>query len=779
MTTFRFLLPLAGALPLALSVSAQDGLSSHSQEPHSQPQLAQSLSQAARIAIHTADDDATGGAYGIWAAGNGYKVSFHNGMTFVPMLGKSTPETVRLSWQTSSIRVGNHELLTGDPGTPHQASSHRYEYHHGTVIEAYDVRVEGLEQTFVVADRPSHYGDLVVTGTISGNVRVDDRAASHTEILFRDESNRSVISYGAATAIDAQGRHIAMTTAIVAGKVQLKLNAEAAASAAYPLVIDPILGNNLMLLATDITDVDVFRDDQETNSNVWVAYSHFASATDADLVIRRYPDGLQAIGTTVYTDVTTGWSSVETQLAGTGGSGIGKVIGAFTREFTGGTRRVRWHLHNKNDLSLLTSHGSAPWTSGTCQTRPDVGGSASFGVGNTAMIVFQQDTGTTYNNGSDSKVMGTRVDVTAGSSGTASPLVELGNSAGDEERPAINELAEGGAEYSWLVAWQHHNNGQSAHWNVQAQRVHATFGFLGTTRFVGQSADDEMQPKVAGANGRYLVAFAEKPWGGFKPSQASGRRVAARRIRWQHADANGFFAHVEQVLLSSSSQVFEMGDCAFDTNSESHWIVTATDITPNGEQLIGTKVGFDGGTVEQVLAHDIGGFKARHGGVSFDDDNEEFVLAFGVDNNTSSNTLWTTRITYESVPAPQVYGGNCSGATTSFQGSQHVGGEFETFRLNSTFPNGVVLFSASLGMVSAPLDAFGMTGCNLAINPLSGQLLGNVAFVTDAAGNANYVLPIPSTIPPVEVFTQWAVLDPAANPAGVTTTSGLSVRFGR
>ena len=99
--------------------------------------------------------------------------------------------------------------------------------------------------------------------------------------------------------------------------------------------------------------------------------------------------------------------------------------------------------------------------------------------------------------------------------------------------------------------------------------------------------------------------------------------------------------------------------------------------------------------------------------------------------------------------------------------------------MNSTFPNGVVLFSASLSMISAPLDAFGMTGCNLAINPSDTQLLGSVAFVTDAAGNANYSLPIPSSIPPLELFTQWAVLDPAANPAGVTTTNGLSVRFAR
>ena len=395
------------------------------------------------------------------------------------------------------------------------------------------------------------------------------------------------------------------------------------------------------------------------------------------------------------------------------------------------------------------------------------------------MIVFQQDSGIVYSNGSDSKVMGTKIDVTVGASGSASALIELGNTAGDEERPAINELAEGGVEYSWLVAWQHHNNAQGAHWNVQAQRVHATFGSLGTTRFVGQSSDDEMQPKVAGANGRYLVAFSEKPWGGFKPSQATGRRIAARRINWQHDDTNGFFAHTEKTLQSSPNTVLQAGDCAFDTNSQSHWVVIATDITPNGEQLVCTKVGYDGGIVEQVLAHDIGGFAARNGGVSVDDDNEEFVLAFGVDNNTSSNTLWTTRITYEPVPAPQLYGGNCSGATTSFQGSQHVGGEFETFRLNSTFPNGVVLFSASLSMISAPLDAFGMTGCNLAINPSDTQLLGSVAFVTDAAGNANYSLPIPSSIPPLELFTQWAVLDPAANPAGVTTTNGLSVRFAR
>jgi hypothetical protein len=47
-----------------------------------------------RIPIHTAPDD-LGTPYGIWAAADSYKASFHGDMTFVPYSATSTRTTSR------------------------------------------------------------------------------------------------------------------------------------------------------------------------------------------------------------------------------------------------------------------------------------------------------------------------------------------------------------------------------------------------------------------------------------------------------------------------------------------------------------------------------------------------------------------------------------------------------------------------------------------------------------------------------------------------------------
>ena len=56
--------------------------------------------------IHTAADDPDGGAYGTWAAGQDYKVSFHGAPTFVPYLGADYPHNQPLTWHLESVTAG-------------------------------------------------------------------------------------------------------------------------------------------------------------------------------------------------------------------------------------------------------------------------------------------------------------------------------------------------------------------------------------------------------------------------------------------------------------------------------------------------------------------------------------------------------------------------------------------------------------------------------------------------------------------------------------------------
>ena len=119
----------------------------------------------AQVPIHSQTDD-DGARYGVWGAGADYKCSFHDGMAFVPYLGRDYPVTRSLRWRTVSAKIGATELCT--VAAP-RARWHdcRAEFDLGGLTEAYDLRLDGVEQTFVLATRPAAAGDLVIRGAVA------------------------------------------------------------------------------------------------------------------------------------------------------------------------------------------------------------------------------------------------------------------------------------------------------------------------------------------------------------------------------------------------------------------------------------------------------------------------------------------------------------------------------------------------------------------------------------------------------------------------------------
>lgn len=126
------------------------------------------------VPIHTHPADPTFGEYGVWAGGAGYKVRFGDDVTFFPRLGKSAPRNLPLTWRTRTVTVGGRVLVDADVVCNAGATGPtRFEYRRGPVVEAYDVRADGIEQTFVLAQRPAIAGDLVVEGTLSTELLAD------------------------------------------------------------------------------------------------------------------------------------------------------------------------------------------------------------------------------------------------------------------------------------------------------------------------------------------------------------------------------------------------------------------------------------------------------------------------------------------------------------------------------------------------------------------------------------------------------------------------------
>ncbi|MEM7201021.1 MAG: hypothetical protein AAF628_12180 [Planctomycetota bacterium] len=203
-----------------------------------------------RVPIHTQSEDPAFGDYGVWAAGRGYKVSFHDGMCFYPVLGADAPRHQPLRWTTRGVRLGELEILP-DRATyrPHH-DAWRFEYRFAGVTEAYDVRPDGVEQSFVVA-RPAALGgaapldgDLVVTGQWGSSlqpVRDAVPGSARSELHFVDQTGRELVRYGGAIALDAAGRRTDVSTAVWGDAIRLIVPAAWVRTATWPITIDPLL----------------------------------------------------------------------------------------------------------------------------------------------------------------------------------------------------------------------------------------------------------------------------------------------------------------------------------------------------------------------------------------------------------------------------------------------------------------------------------------------------------------------------------------------------------
>jgi hypothetical protein len=196
-------------------------------------QQAPSNLQVYPIPIHTAPADPVGGEYGIWAVGKDYKVSFHAGMAFVPYLGAEYPRTQQLGWHTTAVGRGETLLVDERSESTRWHDDFRFEYRFAGMTEAYDVRREGLEQTFVFPAMPRGSGDLWVRGEFLTDLA--GTPAGDGSVAFHDGDGRDLIRYGAATVLDAAGRSLRIATGLQGRTATLRVPADWLAEAAFPI----------------------------------------------------------------------------------------------------------------------------------------------------------------------------------------------------------------------------------------------------------------------------------------------------------------------------------------------------------------------------------------------------------------------------------------------------------------------------------------------------------------------------------------------------------------
>ena len=162
------------------------------------------------------------------------------GVAFTPVLGAKAEQPASVQFALRDVRRGAVPVWERTGEVPPSVAGDRVCYEHGAgLTEVYDVRREGIEQSFVFAARPAGAGDLVVRGAITSTLPLAE--ASPTGVRFALPSGDGV-SFGAVTGIDANGARAAGALRWADGDLELVLPASFVDTATYPLVLDPLIG---------------------------------------------------------------------------------------------------------------------------------------------------------------------------------------------------------------------------------------------------------------------------------------------------------------------------------------------------------------------------------------------------------------------------------------------------------------------------------------------------------------------------------------------------------
>lgn len=751
------------------------------------PQLDAAVALAlSRTPIHTQEADPIGGEYGIWAAGAKYKVGFAGDMMFVPYLGSAYPHNQPFSWHTTAVRLGTTELVGAQRQAERQQSSYQYRYQFGSVTEVYDVREDGLEQSFVLDRRPEGSGDLIVEGRVDTALRADNVGPAHRAIEFFDTEGRKILTYGEAYAIDAGGQKIAATTSFDGGMLRIQVDGAWLANASYPVVVDPLITPTLVDFGTLRESMDVCRDDT-ANQKMYV-FIRTASATDKDTYAYILADDYSTgIGSQVWNDITTSWSHDQIRVAAA--DAPQKYCAVFDRLFTANQSAIRCHVHDSGDLSLQTSVVFLSSNVGAYQDwRPDVGGTLLSSLGDKFLIVSQRDAGATLVNGATSEVWARTLDITAAAPVEGTPfLINAGTTQAnaDDERPAVNKQAapSSATNTTWVVVFQEYNNSLTGDdWDAVGRQVNSLGAQTSTIWFPAAATDltrprHQLGPVVAGASGRYLCAFA----GGslslinFKTGLINGDSTEVERFNWPNG---GAIQHFEPTTLWGvhTDRRWRVGDVAYDSNTDSHWAVNSLSdrafVTAATGSVYIDRLGYTGGRLEgATLYSPAAGFSGDLGGMVFDDDHDEMATVWAQNDLAAASTtagaaheVYANNFSYPVATATSVAGIGCSTATPSWgvYNSQQIGHEFGGVSVTGAPANALHFLLLSYGTQNVPVvNAAVWPGCRLLVQNAGPSFLGVMPL---AIGSSIFVpLPLPEFLGSDTLYFQDWILDPANN----------------
>ncbi|MCC7066572.1 MAG: hypothetical protein IT456_27510 [Planctomycetes bacterium] len=657
--------------------------------------------------------DASGTLVGI---AHGYKAVFGaTGIEYTPALGQRAAHDMPLRF----------ELLTAGRGTALQPvalarlaqDGQTVRYERETLVETYEVRADGVKQSFVFTELPAGQGDLLVRGAVA-TALVAGPVTSEGMAFTLDGVGG--VTFGAVLGYDAVGNQVQGAMRYEGGALEFSLPASFVDNAVLPVVIDPLVGTTVTL---GLTNDDVWPDVAwDASTATWLAvWRRDLSATNLDIRGQRLDATGAQIGGQINIETNTATLATTPRVANINERDAFVVIWS-----AGGDVFARGVL---SSTAAMTAEVTVAGGSNN-QLNPDIGGEATTN-GDEAFAVWVDST---------SDVVSLRpITYTAGNTLTLGAITAVTSGWPDSD-PSISQS--GGAPGFWLVTW---TRDLSGNFDIRGRIWNRTLGFV-TSAFVVESATDDCTQSANDGDGyNWVVAYARTEAG------LSTRDVDARSVEMH---ASGVSLGTVQTIAGDASDdetapaVGWVGNSAmvayqdlngagnFDAylrsvdsfrcdSCEGLFLLDVTGTTTEGGVQVGTR--FSGGTFTS---------------------SEAACVWHSVDGTTSSGDIDWQRFNAADGSATDLAGGCGVGGIAYATCGRSPNPNF-TLRLRRAAPS-------SLGFVVLGFQTLNYScgGCTLVPDPFTGLI---TTTSTNTNGDAVQSLAVPSGVAGNQLIVQWLV----------------------
>jgi hypothetical protein len=406
------------------------------------------------------------------------------GMAFTPALGKRAPHDLPLAFETTAIGRGS----AIEPAVPAQRShdERTVTYRRGEVAERYEVRHDGVKQSFVFHSLPAGGGDLVVRGQVTSELQAGPVTDQGVTFALPGIGG---VTIGSVLGIDAAGRRALGSMSLGKDGIEFRLPAAFVDSAVLPLVLDPPFGTSVTLGGSnDDTSPDLAWD--ASNACYLAVWQRTLSFTNSDIRGQRLDTDGGLIGGTISIENNAATLAVRPRVAGINGENAFVVVYSYGGDvFAKGVSAA---------TGALTSEATVA-TGSNNQLDIVVGGEAMDFAGGRALAAWRDST------------LGNITVRTIGY--TASSLVLGATSIAAGNALSLSELAisrSGGESGRWLLTWTRDPSGVA---DIYGRVYDRNTGFVTVGTALVTDVLECRVPAVDGDGIHWVLAFARNEGG--------------------------------------------------------------------------------------------------------------------------------------------------------------------------------------------------------------------------------------------------------------------------